>query len=662
MSETETEIVWGLELNELSARKALARQMGGVERVERQRRAGRLTVRERIDRLLDPGTFQEIGSIAGAAAYGENGEIEEFLPANCVFGRGLLDGRTVVVEGDDFTVRGGSADAAIWTKMLTAENMAAAYRIPIVRLLEGSGGGGSVKTIEKTGRANLPNGVGTPAGLHLCAANMAVVPVVALGLGAVAGLGAARLALSHYSVVVKSLTSVFVAGPPVVAALGEERTREELGGWKVQTSSGSVDHAVDTEEEAFECARQFLSYLPNSVHELAPRVRNWDPVDRRDEIPASIVPRESSFFEMGREYGRSLITGLARLDGWPVALMAGDPLHGGGAWSTATCQKIIRCLDLAETFHLPVVHLVDCPGFQVGLAAEQSGLVRQGVRVIAALNQTTVPWCSIIIRNAYGVGGGAHQPHSRQCFRYAWPSASWGSLPLSGGVEAAYRAELDAAADPEAKLAEIEARLNRLRSPFRTAEAFWVRRSSTPATRGGFYANLPISPRHAAPQAERDRFPFNPDTIRMLADILREKGLSEIELASRDNRIRIAQAFRDGEGPATRIAVGDPGSRQRPAANGHTSPPASVGESVPQAQHPGAVLSPMVGIAYLSPKPDAPPFVTIGQRVEAGETLLLIEAMKTFTSIAAPVGGTVARMLVTNGQTVEFGETLVVIE
>lgn len=491
MKQNETGIGWQPELNELSERKTFARQMGGTERVERQHKAGRLTVRERIDQLLDKGTFLEIGSIAGAATYDENGTIKEFLPANCVFGRGLLDGRPVVVEGDDFTVRGGSADAAIWGKMLTAENMAAAYRIPIVRLLEGSGGGGSVKTIEKTGRANLPNGVGTPAGLHLCAANMAVVPVVALGLGSVAGLGAARLALSHYSVIVKSMTAVFVAGPPVVEALGEKRTREELGGWKVQTSAGSVDHAVDTEEEAFECARRFLSYLPNSVHELAPQVSNWDPPDRRDESLASIVPRDSakaynarrivqtvvdvdSFFEMGREYGKSIITGLARLDGWPVALMAGNPLYGGGAWSTATCQKIMRFIDLAETFHLPVVHLVDCPGFQVGLAAEESGLVRQGVRLIAALNQTTVPWCSVIIRNAYGVGGGAHQPHGRQCLRYAWPSASWGSLPLGGGVEAAYRAEIEAAPDPTARLAEIEARLNALRSPFRTAEAFWV--------------------------------------------------------------------------------------------------------------------------------------------------------------------------------------------
>ena len=120
------------------------------------------------------------------------------------------------------------------------------------------------------------------------------------------------------------------------------------------------------------------------------------------------------------------------------------------------------------------MHLVDCPGFQVGLAAESSAVIRWGVRALSAINQTTVPWCSIVVRNCYGVGGLGHQPVSHLCVRYAWPSASWGSLPLEGGIEAAYRAEIDAAPDPQAKMDEIEARLNRLRSPYRTAEPFWV--------------------------------------------------------------------------------------------------------------------------------------------------------------------------------------------
>jgi len=482
---------WEPELAELRQRQALARELGGKDRVERQHAGGRLTVRERIDRLLDAGSFKEIGSIAGKAGYDAQGNITSFTPGNCVFGRGLLDGRPVVVAGDDFTLRGGSADASIKGKPKMSEEIATQFRRPIIRLIEGSGGGGSVKTIETTGRANLPGGLTETTSFDLVANQMAQVPVVGLGLGSVAGLGAARLVASHYSVMVKEIAAVFVAGPPVVERLGEPRTKQELGGWEIQLGCGAVDHAVDTEQEAFEAARRFLSYLPASIHEVPPRVRGWDDPHRREESLIAAVPKvkkqayymrrivgslfdKGSFFEMGALFGRSIITGFARLDGWPVAVMAGDPLFEGGAWTADTCSKIIRFVDLAQTFHLPVVHLVDCPGFQVGLRAESSAVIRWGVRALSAINQTTVPWCSIIVRNCYGVGGLGHQPVGHLCLRYAWPSASWGSLPLEGGIEAAYRAEIDASPDPDAKLAEIEERLNRLRSPYRTAEAFWV--------------------------------------------------------------------------------------------------------------------------------------------------------------------------------------------
>jgi acetyl-CoA carboxylase carboxyltransferase component len=181
-----------------------------------------------------------------------------------------------------------------------------------------------------------------------------------------------------------------------------------------------------------------------------------------------------SFFEMGANFGRSIIAGLARLDGHPVLLLASDPYHYGGAWSADTCQKVVRFVDLAETFHLPVVYLMDCPGFMIGLEAERSATIRHGVRAMAAMNQTTVPWCTVIVRNAFGVAGAAHQPAGRLSLRYAWLSAYWGSLPLEGGIEAAYRADIAAAADPQAELQAIETRLNALRSPFRSAEKFWV--------------------------------------------------------------------------------------------------------------------------------------------------------------------------------------------
>ena len=135
---------------------------------------------------------------------------------------------------------------------------------------------------------------------------------------------------------------------------------------------------------------------------------------------------------------------------------------------------MVRWVDFAETFHLPVVYLMDCPGFMIGLEAEKAATIRHGVRAMAAVNQSTVPWCTIIVRNAFGVAGVVHQPANRYSMRYAWPSAYWGSLPLEGGIEAAYRADIDAAEDPAAKLKEIEDRLNKLRSPFRSAEKFWV--------------------------------------------------------------------------------------------------------------------------------------------------------------------------------------------
>ena len=367
-------------------------------------------------------------------------------------GRASIDGRPVVVLGDDFTVRGGSADATIPMKPILAERMANELRLPIIRIIEGSGGGGSVKTIETTGRANLPGQLGISQ-LHYqyLADNLGTVPVVALGLGSVAGLGAARLAASHYSVMTKSTSAMFVAGPPVVArASARTSSKQELGGWEVQCRAGAVDHAVDTEEEAFECARRFLSYLPPSVYSVPARAERSDPrrPARGDAVLASsratgarstrCAPSSTpsstraSFFEMGQMFGRPMITGLARLDGLPVAILASDPYHYGGAWTADACAKIVRFVDLAETFHLPVVYLCDCPGFLIGLEAEKSATIRHGVRAMAAINQSSVPWCTVIVRNSFGVAGAAHVPAGRLAIRYAWLSALVG-LAAAGG-------------------------------------------------------------------------------------------------------------------------------------------------------------------------------------------------------------------------------------
>lgn len=478
---------WEKDIEELRRRQALTQEMGGEERVAKHKSLGKLTVRERVDALVDKGSFHEIGSITGSATYGPDGAMTSFVPVPFIFGRARIEGRPVVVAGDDFTVRGGSADVAGKRKQEVAEQMANELRLPMIRLIDGSGGGGSVKTYEQTGFTYVP---ANPA-WDTVVANLSTIPVVSLALGSVAGLGAARVVTSHYSMIVKGTAQMFTAGPPVVKQIGEDLTKEELGGSSIHAKNGAVDDEVESEAEGFARARQFLSYLPSSVFELPPRGPVTDDPARREEKLIKIVPQSrrqvykmrtiveavvdlGSFFEIGRQHGRSSICGFARLDGWPVAILASDPYVYGGAWTAESSLKVVRFLDLAETFHLPVVHFVDVPGFRIGLEAEQAATIRHGARALTAIYQSTAPWCSILIRKAFGVAGAAMSNATRLPFRYAWPSGDWGSLPLEGGIEAAYRRDLEEAEDPVKLRAEIEERLNRVRSPFRTAEKFGI--------------------------------------------------------------------------------------------------------------------------------------------------------------------------------------------
>ncbi len=480
-------MTWQPELDELEKRRQLALNMGGPEKVARHKANGKLTVRERIAALLDEGSFREIGSASGFAAYDADNALTSFTPTNQIIGRGTIDARTVAVSADDFTVRGGANDGGVREKLVYVEKMANQLRIPLVRLVDGTGGGGSVKTIEVIGRAYVPE----VHGWEYAVMNLATVPVVGLALGSVAGLGAARVASSHYSLMVQGTSQIFAAGPPVVARIGQNVTKEELGGSEIHGRNGTVDDVVESEMEAFARTRRFLSYLPSSVYELPARITPTDDPKRREEKLLSAVPRDpkkvyqmrpivnavvdkDSFFEIGKMWGRSIITGLARLDGWPVAVVASDPYHYGGGWTARASEKLIRFVDLAQTFHLPVVHLVDIPGFQIGIEAEEAATMRYGSRAVAAVYQATVPWCSFLVRRVFGVAGAAHQSTRRFNIRYAWPSGEWGSLPIAGGLEAACQGELEASRDPVAKLAEIEARLKQFTSPFRTAEQFLV--------------------------------------------------------------------------------------------------------------------------------------------------------------------------------------------
>ena len=488
-------MTWQPELDERERRRALAAAMGGPERVERQRASGRLNVRERLGALLDEGSFREVGGLAGTGAYGADGELEGFTPANMVVGEGRVDGRRAAVQADDFTVRGGAADAGIWAKMVWAERHAHDARVPLVRLVDGTGGGGSVKSLEQMGFTYVP----FVPGWELAVANLQRVPVVAAALGPVAALGFTRVVQSHFSVAVRQLAQLFVAGPPVVAAaMPETPDKETLGGARVQARAGAIDNEAESEEDAFAQIRAFLSYLPASAWEAPPLAAATDPADRREEELRGLVPRESrrpwdvrralalifdggSAFELGRRHGRPLVTALARLGGRPVGVLASDPKHYGGGLTGDAADKLVRFVDLCDTFRLPVVNLVDQPGFVIGTEAERAGTMRRGARALAAIYQSSVPWAAVLVRKVYGIAGASHQPHDRHTLRVAWPSGDWGSLPIDGGLEAAYRRELEAAEDPVARRAEIAARLNAVRSPFRTAERFGVEDVIDPA-------------------------------------------------------------------------------------------------------------------------------------------------------------------------------------
>ena len=477
-------MVWQPEIDELNQRRELARQMGGEAGIARQRKRGKLTVRERIEAISDPGSFQEIGGLAGSATY-EGDELVAFTPANTVIGTSRLDGRRVVLNAGDFTVRGGAADAAVGNKGGYAQRMACEWRLPYVRLLDAAGG--SVRTFEQLGRTYIPMSPSTPGIERL----LCTVPVVSAVLGSVAGLPAVEACLSHFSLMVKDISQVFPGGPPVVkAALGYDINKEDLGDERTQIyEAGVIDNLADSEADAFRMIRRFLSYLPANVWQLPPRGETPGDSQRCEEGLLSVIPRQKrraydpyvilgyvldpdSLFEIAPLYGRSRITALARVNGYPVGVMAHNPRFLGSSMDMAAGQKVIRFLQLCDTFHLPMVYFADEPGFMVGLEAQKQGILRGGAKMICTTYRTRMPWISIVIRQLYGVAGQCHDRPGGMFKRVAWPSAHWGSMHIEGGATAAYRREIESASDPEAARLEIEARLQAIASPFRTAEAF----------------------------------------------------------------------------------------------------------------------------------------------------------------------------------------------
>ncbi|MBY0319238.1 MAG: ATP-grasp domain-containing protein [Reyranella sp.] len=509
---------WQPMLDKVTALQAIAHKRlapGSTDPgVVRQRNRRKLTCRERIDGLLDPGSFREVGSLAGFASFDEDGNVAEFTPASHVGGQGRIDNRPCIVCADDFTSRGGHADGAIGHKSRYLDQLSIELRTPSIRLLDGSSGGGSVATMVpkqdgsasakestgaiKAGRPRVVGGGGSFLPGHLGSTfyteQLASVPVVNMLLGSVVGIGAAKAVLGHFSVMVRDISQLFVAGPPVVShAMGYDVTKEDLGGWHIHCRNGSVDNLAESEEEAMVQTRRFLSYLPSSVYEAPPVTTSADPADRREEELLTLVPRKrtatfdirrairlladkDSFFEVGPLWGTDQVTGFVRMNGYPMGVIASDSRHvNGGALTADGCDKLKRHLDVCDLFHLPVLNLVDNPGFAVGIEHEIAGTIRKGGEWMVAFAQVTVPIFTVLMRRSFGVAGNNYAtPRAAASARVTWPSADVGGIPPEGGIEAAYKRQLAEAADPAALRAEINARIESVRGPIGPLNRFEI--------------------------------------------------------------------------------------------------------------------------------------------------------------------------------------------
>lgn len=484
-------MTWQPEIDDLHRRRALAEACGGAEAVAKHHAAGKLTVRERIAGLLDAGSFREVGKLAGRAVYDAEGKLKSFEPAPYVMGMGNLNGRPVAIGGEDYTIRAGTSFGSDRRKGGQGgfiEDLAFEYRIPLINLCDGTGG--TVNTTRRKGYTVVP-GHGQD-GFERSVELMEIVPVVSAVMGTTAGGPSARAILAHWSIMVQGSSQIFAAGPPVVQrAFGQPVTKEELGGAKIAAdTAGTIDNVAKDEQDCLAQIKRFLSYMPQNVWELPPVVDAGDPADRCEDALASIIPRSTrqpydmrkliglivdrdSMFEIQPGFGRAVITVLARMNGKVVGVIGNNPTYGG-IMDVKAARKQTHFLELCDQFNIPIVFFADIPGLMVGVESESNAILREGMRARFIAMQVSVPVFSVIVRKCYGVAGGSVIDRRGLNFKIAWPSAEWGSLPLEGGVKAAYKREIESAPDPAAREKEIEAELRRLASPFRTAEAFAI--------------------------------------------------------------------------------------------------------------------------------------------------------------------------------------------
>ncbi len=469
-------------LEELRKMRAKAKLGGGQARIDDQHARGKLTARERIDMLLDSGTFQELGRLA-THNFSDFGMADKKYPGDgVVTGFGKIDGRRVAVYAQDFTILGGSFSEVQSHKVCKIMELAQESGIPVVGLLDSGG-------------ARIQEGVRSLAAYgELFVRNVmasGVIPQISVQLGPCAGGSVYSPALTDFIVMVRKTSFMFITGPDVIKAVtGEEVDFTTLGGAEAHNVHSGVAHfAADDERAAFRLVKEILSYLPQNNSEDPPRVPPYDDPGRRDDLLDHLVPEDSSqpydmrqvissvfdrgsFLEVHAHYAKNALIGLARLDGFPVGLVANQPMCLAGVLDIDSSDKIARFVRFCDAFNLPIITLVDTPGYMPGVAQEHGGIIRHGAKVIYAYCEATVPKISVVIRKAMG---GAYIAMSSKQMRtdlaYAWPSAEIAVMGPDGAVNILYRDQIKKAADPEAMRKQLlQEYVDKFHNPYAAAD------------------------------------------------------------------------------------------------------------------------------------------------------------------------------------------------
>jgi acetyl-CoA carboxylase carboxyltransferase component len=453
--------------DDLAARREQIKQGGGPEKIAAQHAQEKLTARERLGLLIDEGTFVELG-IHGRPHFSQRAMEGRAVPADGVItGYGKVDGRLVAVAAYDFTVMAGSMGMTGELKVSRLRELALSKRIPMIWLLDSAG----ARIQEAVG--SLFAGSGSLFREEVVMSG--VIPQVAALMGPCAAGTAYIPGLADFVPMVKGRGSMALAGPHLVrAAIGEDVTQEELGGSRIHTrKSGVGDLEVADDPECIEQVRQYLSYFPSSNGEPPPVKPTDDPIERGDEELLDVLPDsnrkpydmyeviqrivdDGAYFDIKPQFAKTIITCLARFGGRPAGIVANQPKQLGGILDNDSSDKAARFINLCNAFGIPLVYLMDVPGFMVGTKVEAEGIIRHGAKFLYATANATVPKITVVLRKAYGAGyyvmcGRAYEPD----LIVAWPSAEISVMGAEGAVEIIFRKQVQEAEDPAAKRAEL---------------------------------------------------------------------------------------------------------------------------------------------------------------------------------------------------------------